>query len=91
MPEHFCSPLLQLAEHDKSVELVSLPSGTGQHIASLDAGEIDVSIALTEVRFPSHSSTMLTCSSLSSPALQRERLATNLSVSTSCHRSSGGS
>jgi hypothetical protein len=52
VPEHFSSPLLQLAEKDDSIELVNLPSGTGQHIASLDAGEIDVSIALTEVRWP---------------------------------------
>ncbi|KAK4704234.1 hypothetical protein P7C70_g1983, partial [Phenoliferia sp. Uapishka_3] len=48
VPEHFASPLLQLAAVDPSIELVSCPSGTGQLIAALKADEIDISIALTE-------------------------------------------
>lgn len=48
MPEHFSSPLLQLAAQDPSIELVSCPSGTGQLISAIKADEVDVVIALTE-------------------------------------------
>jgi len=48
VPEHFSSPLLQLAENDDSIELISCPSGTGQIITAFDQGKIDVAIALTE-------------------------------------------
>lgn len=47
--ESFASPLLQLAARDDSgIELVSCPSGTGQVMSRLKAGEIDMAIALTE-------------------------------------------
>ncbi|GAA6062516.1 hypothetical protein JCM10212_001566 [Sporobolomyces blumeae] len=46
--EHFSSPLLQLAAHDESIELVECPSGTGQVMSRLKSNEIDVAIALTE-------------------------------------------
>ncbi|TIB65733.1 hypothetical protein E3P77_02605 [Wallemia ichthyophaga] len=50
VPEHFSSPLLQLAERDGGATfvLVECPSGTGQIMSKLAAGEIDISIALTE-------------------------------------------
>jgi len=48
--EHFSSPLLQYAEMDagKTFTLVECPSGTGQLIARLTSGEIDIAIALTD-------------------------------------------
>ncbi|GAA5886388.1 hypothetical protein JCM5296_001891 [Sporobolomyces johnsonii] len=46
--EHFCSPLLQLAAKNSSIELVECPSGTGQVMTRLKNNEIDVAIALTE-------------------------------------------
>ncbi|BGO95950.1 hypothetical protein NBRC10512_005466 [Rhodotorula toruloides] len=48
VPEHFASPLLQLAAKDESIELVPCPSGTGQIMAAIKANEVDVAIALTE-------------------------------------------
>lgn len=48
MPEHFSSPLLQLAKDFAPIELVSCPSGTGQLIAAIKNDEIDIAIALTE-------------------------------------------
>ncbi|KAM0787303.1 hypothetical protein ACM66B_007079 [Microbotryomycetes sp. NB124-2] len=48
VPEHFSSPLLQLAAKDSSIKLVSCPSGTGQIMSALKAKEIDLAIALTE-------------------------------------------
>ncbi|KAK4048628.1 RNA methyltransferase tRNA(m5U54)methyltransferase [Microbotryomycetes sp. JL201] len=48
MPEHFSSPLLQLAAKDESIKLVSCPSGTGQIMSALKNNEIDLAIALTE-------------------------------------------
>ncbi|KAL7417100.1 hypothetical protein BDY24DRAFT_376684 [Mrakia frigida] len=50
VPEHFSSPLLQLAAIDggKTFTVVPCPAGTGEMIARLTANEIDVSIALTE-------------------------------------------
>ena len=48
VPEHFSSPILQLAAQDPSIELVVQPAGTGQMIQSLGDGTIDVSVALTE-------------------------------------------
>jgi len=49
VPEHFSSPLLQLARmHPDSYELIPQPSGTGQLISSMKDGTIDVAVALTE-------------------------------------------
>ncbi|KAH8922338.1 periplasmic binding protein-like II [Atractiella rhizophila] len=48
VPEHFSSPILRLGANDPSISLVNCPSGTGQMISRLRAGEIDVSVALTE-------------------------------------------
>lgn len=52
VPEHFCTPLLQLIAADpelaSSVELIPNPSGTGQMINGLKERELDVAIALTE-------------------------------------------
>ncbi|KAG0145749.1 hypothetical protein CROQUDRAFT_671553 [Cronartium quercuum f. sp. fusiforme G11] len=52
VPEHFCTPLLQLIESDpelaKTVELIPNPSGTGQMISGLKDRSLDVAIALTE-------------------------------------------
>lgn len=49
VPEHFSSPLLQLAaENPSTITLVSCPSGTGQMTAALNDNSIDVAIALTE-------------------------------------------
>ncbi|BGP51956.1 hypothetical protein JCM10450v2_007916 [Rhodotorula kratochvilovae] len=48
VPEHFASPLLQLAAKDSSIELVPCPSGTGQIMSAIKAGEVDLAIALTE-------------------------------------------
>ncbi|SCV74749.1 BQ2448_7778 [Microbotryum intermedium] len=48
VPEHFSSPLLQLAAQDPSIELVSCPSGTGQIMSALKEDQIDLAIALTE-------------------------------------------
>ncbi|GAA5940137.1 hypothetical protein JCM3775_007274 [Rhodotorula graminis] len=48
VPEHFASPLLQLAAKDMSIELVPCPSGTGQIMSAIKAGEVDLAIALTE-------------------------------------------
>ncbi|KAI5476839.1 NMT1/THI5-like domain containing protein [Pseudohyphozyma bogoriensis] len=48
VPEHFSSPLLQLAAKDPSIELVSCGSGTGQLITAIRNNEIDIAIALTE-------------------------------------------
>ncbi|GAA5856923.1 hypothetical protein JCM8547_008467 [Rhodosporidiobolus lusitaniae] len=48
IPEHFASPLLQLAVRDDTIELVPCPSGTGQVMTAFKSGEIDVAIALTE-------------------------------------------
>ena len=56
VPEHFASPLLQLALTDSSIELVPHPSGTGQAIELLNNDKIDISIALTECL--SHHSTL---------------------------------
>ncbi|BGP18416.1 hypothetical protein JCM10213_001663 [Rhodosporidiobolus nylandii] len=48
VPEHFASPLLQLAAKDETIELVPCPSGTGQIMSAIKAGEVDLAIALTE-------------------------------------------
>lgn len=56
IPEHFASPLLQLARSpwgQANIDLVPCPSGTGQVLSSFDSGStsgqtIDVAIALTE-------------------------------------------
>ncbi|KAM0748336.1 periplasmic binding protein-like II [Meredithblackwellia eburnea MCA 4105] len=48
VPEHFSSPLLQLAAKDPSIELVSCPSGTGQLMTAIKEDTIDIAIALTE-------------------------------------------
>ncbi|KAK4053979.1 hypothetical protein OIO90_003624 [Microbotryomycetes sp. JL221] len=48
VPEHFSSPLLQLADKVSSIELVSCPSGTGQIMSALKDDKIDLAIALTE-------------------------------------------
>ncbi|GAA5832820.1 hypothetical protein JCM11251_005776 [Rhodosporidiobolus azoricus] len=48
VPEHFASPLLQLAAQDSSIELVPCPSGTGQIMSAIKDDKIDVAIALTE-------------------------------------------
>ncbi|SCZ97945.1 BZ3500_MvSof-1268-A1-R1_Chr3-3g06475 [Microbotryum saponariae] len=48
VPEHFSSPLLQLAAREPSIELVSCPSGTGQIMTALKEGHIHLAIALTE-------------------------------------------
>lgn len=48
--EHFSSPLLQFASHDRNTTftLVECPGGTGQLISRLSNDEIDVAIALTD-------------------------------------------
>ncbi|GAA6003322.1 uncharacterized protein JCM10292_003853 [Rhodotorula paludigena] len=48
VPEHFASPLLQLAAKDDTIQLVPCPSGTGQIMSAIKAGEVDLAIALTE-------------------------------------------
>ncbi|GAA5973472.1 hypothetical protein JCM11641_006480 [Rhodosporidiobolus odoratus] len=48
VPEHFASPLLQLAAKDETVELVPCPSGTGQIMTAIKDGKVDIAIALTE-------------------------------------------
>ncbi|GAA5913456.1 hypothetical protein JCM6882_001965 [Rhodosporidiobolus microsporus] len=48
VPEHFASPLLQLAAQDSSVELVPCPSGTGQIMSAIKDDKVDIAIALTE-------------------------------------------
>ncbi|SGY82267.1 BQ5605_C009g05556 [Microbotryum silenes-dioicae] len=48
VPEHFSTPLLQLAARDPTIELVSCPSGTGQIMTALKEGHIHLAIALTE-------------------------------------------
>lgn len=44
VPEHFSSPLLELASTDDSFTLVPCPAGTGEMIARLTANEIDLSM-----------------------------------------------
>ncbi|CED82295.1 hypothetical protein [Phaffia rhodozyma] len=50
VPEHFSTPLLELAKEDggQTFTLVKCPAGTGEMISRLTANEIDISIALTE-------------------------------------------
>lgn len=48
VPEHFSSPLLQLAKLDNTIELIKCGSGTGQLLTAIQNDEVDIVIALTE-------------------------------------------
>lgn len=49
VPEHFSTPLHFAQKHfGLDAELITFPSGTGHMITSLQFGEIDVGIGLTE-------------------------------------------
>lgn len=50
VPEHFCLPWMLCLEEDKSIDVIfsDAPGGTGQMMASLLEGEVDVVISLTE-------------------------------------------
>jgi sulfonate transport system substrate-binding protein len=48
VPEHYNAPIHRALEQMSGIEWISFPSGTGAMLDSLDKGEIDLAILLTE-------------------------------------------